>query len=89
MRDPETYRRQVPDGARVADRGVGSAVERTLLRVDAPEWEAINRDATQQAIAWARDRTIEESIAAGMGLSRTAHAILVAVGSGPVDAGPA
>ncbi len=60
----------------------------TLLRVGAPEWETINREESRERIAWARERTVEELVAAGTALSRTAHQILATVGStAPRDAG--
>ena len=66
------------------------AAKNTLLRVGAPEWEMINREESRERIEWARERTIQELVAAGAALSRTAHQILQTVGAHPPqDAGPA
>ena len=60
----------------------------TLLRVGAPEWEAINLQDSRERVEWALERTIEELAAVGTALSRTAHEILEAVDSEPSsDAG--
>lgn len=61
----------------------------TLLRVDAPEWLDINAAEGRQAAEWARARSVEERVRAGMSLSRTAHEILVSVRAQAASAGPA
>ena len=65
------------------------ATERnTVLRVGAREWEEINREESRERTEWARRRSVEELVAAGTALSRTAHEILQSVAPGPSrDAG--
>ena len=50
-----------------------------LLRHGDPRWAEINVREEDDRVAWARERTIEELIEAGLRLSRTAHEIVEAV----------
>lgn len=54
-----------------------------LLRPGAPGWEAINREESSARIAWAKERTVSELVAAGIAISRTAHEILTTVSPAP------
>lgn len=63
--------------------------EPSLLRPRDPRWREINEHEGRDARAWARQRTIPELIEAGLALSATAHAILLATAGARRDARPA
>lgn len=60
--------------------------EPSLLRPGDPRWRELNEREGSDVRAWAWQRSIPELIEAGLALSATAHAILVATAGPRTDA---